>query len=130
MCMVRGRRACANVAIVLVVSRFQGDVHLLDQGRAALEALRQRPGFIRGHLGRAADDPHWWVMVTEWSGVGAYRRALSSYAVKLATTSLFSRAVDEVSAYEVILAATPDACVESPSALVQDTCISSLETED
>jgi hypothetical protein len=40
--------------------------------------------------------------VTEWESVGAYRRALSSYDVKLHATPLLARSLDEPSAYEVL----------------------------
>ena len=40
------------------------------------------------------------MLVTTWEHVGAYRRALSSYDVKLHAVPLLSRAIDEPSAYE------------------------------
>jgi hypothetical protein len=42
------------------------------------------------------------VLTTRWEHVGAYRRALSAYDVKLNAVPLLSRAVDEPSAYEVV----------------------------
>ena len=63
---------------------------------------------MTGRVGRAADDPTAWVLVTEWVGVGACRRALSAYEVKLKATPLLAQAADEPSAYE-ILAATGEA---------------------
>ena len=42
------------------------------------------------------------MLVTTWENVGAYRRALSSYDVKLHAVPLLSRAIDEPSAYEVV----------------------------
>jgi heme oxygenase (mycobilin-producing) len=96
---------------VLVVSRFavaeDGAGPFAESARAALEALAARPGFRRGHAGRSVDDPGEWVLVTEWDGVGAYRRALSAYEVKLAATPLLAQARDEPGAYEVLLAADP-----------------------
>jgi hypothetical protein len=53
-------------------------------------------------LGRAADDPHRWCLVTEWASVGAYRRALSAYDVKVYATPLLAEAEEEPSAYEVL----------------------------
>lgn len=96
---------------MLVVSRFAvtaaGAGQFAEDARAALEALAARPGFRRGHAGRSIDDPAEWVLVTEWDGVGAYRRALSAYEVKLAATPLLARARDEPGAYEELLAADP-----------------------
>ncbi len=57
---------------------------------------------MRGTIGRNVDDPTLWVLVTTWANVGAYRRALSSYDVKLHAVPLLSRALDEPSAYEVV----------------------------
>ena len=91
---------------MLVVARFRvaedgGDV-FLHEARAALDVLSERPGFARGHLGRSTDDPSLWVLSTEWAGVGAYRRALSSYDVKMRATSVLQRAIEEPTAFEVL----------------------------
>lgn len=96
---------------MLVVSRFavgpsDGD-RFAALAREALAALAARPGFRRGHAGPSVDDPAEWVLVTEWDGVGAYRRALSAYEVKLAATPLLAKAKDEPSAFEVLLTADP-----------------------
>jgi Antibiotic biosynthesis monooxygenase len=92
---------------VLVVSRFgvpgQEASGFADRARAALEALAGRPGFRRGRVGRAVDEPAEWVLVTEWDGVGAYRRALSAYEVRVTATPLLAQARDEAGAFEVLL---------------------------
>lgn len=67
-----------------------------------LGLLAGLPGFRRGHLGRAADDPDLWLVASEWDGVGAYRRALSSYDVKMAAPAVMAFAVPEPSAFEVL----------------------------
>jgi hypothetical protein len=93
---------------VLVVFRFavpEDDAAFAADARTALETLAARPGFVRGRLGRAADDPAEWALVTEWDGVGAYRRALSAYEVKVHATPLLARARDEPGAYEVLVSA-------------------------
>jgi hypothetical protein len=41
-------------------------------------------------------------MSLQWVDVGAYRRALGAYDVKVVTTPLLSRALDEPSAYEIL----------------------------
>jgi heme oxygenase (mycobilin-producing) len=81
----------------------------LEQARAALRVLAERPGYLKGHAARATDDPTRWVLVTEWLNVGSYRRALGSYDVKLYATELLARAIDEPSAFEPLLAAEPGA---------------------
>ena len=62
--------------------------------------LAQQRGYAEGNLGRNLDDQTLWVMVTRWQDVGSYRRALSSYDVKVGAVPILSRAVDEPSAYE------------------------------
>jgi len=89
-----------------VVNRFR--VSLEDGGafrvelQDALDALAERPGHLGGTIGRNVDDPGLWVLTTRWEHVGAYRRALSAYDVKLRAVPLLSRALDEPNAYEVV----------------------------
>jgi hypothetical protein len=87
---------------VLVVNRFRGD----DALRADLEAvhalLAARPGYVDGAIGRNLDEPDLWVLTTRWENVGAYRRALSSYELKMYGVPVLSRAIDEPGAYEVV----------------------------
>lgn len=89
---------------MLVVNRFR--VPEPDAGRfrddlvRAREALAAQPGHLGSRLGRNVDDPTLWVLTTTWEHVGAYRRALSAYDVKLHAVPVLSRAIDEPSAYE------------------------------
>jgi hypothetical protein len=86
---------------VLVVNRFRdSDAAFRDEVEAALRVLSAQVGFEDGRLGRNVDDPSLWVMVTRWRDVGSYRRALSSYDVKVGAVPLLSRAIDEPSAFE------------------------------
>ena len=95
-----------SVAGMLVVTRFDAvtDPDFLERARTALAAFAARPGYLRGRVGRAADDPAAWVLTTEWSGVGAYRRSLGAYDVKMSAAPLLSLGRDEVSAFEILLA--------------------------
>lgn len=86
---------------------FRGDLH------RARAALALRPGYLDGTLGRNVDDPALWVLTTRWEHVGAYRRALSSYEVKLHAVPVLGRALDEPSAYETV---EPDSVLNSGSA--------------
>lgn len=94
------------MAHVLVVTRFVVDAadeaSFRESASAALRALAQRPGWVSGRVARATDDATAWLLLTEWESVGAYRRALSGYDVKLHATPLLARAVAEPSAYEVL----------------------------
>ena len=89
---------------MLVVNRFRVPVESAGEFRAdleaALEVLAQQKGYAEGRLGRNVDDPTLWAMVTRWVDVGSYRRALTSYEVKMGAVRLLSRAIDEPSAYE------------------------------
>ncbi len=97
---------------MLAVTRYRiaADEESSFAGRAhdALAALAARPGYLRGHVGRSTDEPGLWALVSEWVGVGAYRRALSSYDVKIRAVPLLSLAVDEPSAYEIVSSVVPD----------------------
>lgn len=88
---------------MLVVNRFrvsEGDEDFRAELEAALGVLARCPGHVDGSAGRNVDDPSLWVMVTRWADVGSYRRALSSYDVKVGAVPLLSRALDEPSAFE------------------------------
>lgn len=91
---------------MLVVNRFRvpeaGTADFREQLESAHQLLATKPGYVDGTLGRNVDEPELWVLATRWQSVGAYRRALSAYDVKLAAVPVLSRAVDEPGAYEVV----------------------------
>jgi quinol monooxygenase YgiN len=91
---------------VLVVNRFrvpEGEAGAFrDDLEKALDVLSHQRGYDDGRLGRNVDDPELWTMVTRWADVGSYRRALSTYDVKLGAVPLLSRSIDEPSAYETL----------------------------
>jgi quinol monooxygenase YgiN len=103
-----GVRHRTSVACVIVVNRFRAAAgpaaaDQLHRGlERALAALRARPGFVDGAVGRNVDDPALWLLTTWWENVGSYRRALSSYDVKLEAVPLPPQAIDEPSAYETV----------------------------
>ena len=69
----------------------------------ALAALGRAAGYRSGRLARAVDDPDEWVLVTEWDGPGAWRRALGGFDVKMELTPLLAHAVDAPDAFEVLV---------------------------
>ena len=91
---------------MLVVNRFRvpedGGRGVPRRPGAGARGAGRAPGLRSRPVGRNVDDPTLWVLVTTWENVGAYRRALSSYDVKLHAVPLLSRAIDEPSAYEVV----------------------------
>lgn len=95
--------------ILLVVSRFRvpgaDRADFERDARTALTLLAAQPGCRAAGLGQSTDDPDLLVLRTEWDGVGAYRRALSTYDVKVGAIPLLSLAIDEPSAYEVVVTA-------------------------
>jgi hypothetical protein len=85
---------------VFAVTRLRSDDEALAADVASLlGALSVRPGFLAGELGRSADDPHLWALVTRWDGVGSYRRALSNAEVKISGAPVWVHAVDEPGVY-------------------------------
>jgi heme-degrading monooxygenase HmoA len=93
---------------VQVVLRFEAGAEFLSEASDVLALLATRPGFLGGQVARAYDEPERWCLLTEWESVGAYRRALGSYEVKVGATGLLSRAVPEASAYETLVTADAD----------------------
>ena len=94
---------------MLVVNRFDVTESSSEQFRAdakaALSALSRCTGFVRGRFGASMDDPRYCALVTEWETVGAYRRALAAFDVKMYATPLLARALPEPAAFEIALAA-------------------------
>ncbi|GAA2528510.1 antibiotic biosynthesis monooxygenase family protein [Pilimelia columellifera] len=97
---------------MLVVNRFTiadpAVAGFTTRAHAALAALAGRPGYRCGRLTRALDDPRHWCLITEWESVGAYRRALGAFDVKMHATPLLAESLDEPSAYETLASATPE----------------------
>jgi hypothetical protein len=106
---------------MLSVSRFAVSestaVTFEASAREVLGLLAQQPGFVRGRLGRALDEPGTWALVTEWDSVGSYRRGIGAYDVKLTATPLMALGIAEPSAYEVVAASDePRAPASGPAA--------------
>jgi hypothetical protein len=93
---------------MISVVRLHGS-DLADAAAEALRVLAARPGYVGGRAGRATDDPAVWVLITEWRDVGSYRRALGNFEVKIHAQPLLSQALDEASAFEVLVDAAPGA---------------------
>jgi hypothetical protein len=105
---------------VIVVNRFRVPAGETESFRVDLETAREAlsacAGYAGGEIGRNVDDPELWMLGTRWANVGSYRRALSSYDVKLRAVATLSRAVEEPSAYELV---EPDTTlnVEAPRSI-------------
>lgn len=87
----------------IAVLRFRpdNDAALLDELREALPVITAQAGFVDARIARSLDD-HLIMLTLGWESVGAYRRALSAYDVKVAVVPLLAQAVDEATAFEVL----------------------------
>ncbi|MBB5869736.1 hypothetical protein F4553_003115 [Allocatelliglobosispora scoriae] len=84
-----------------------GESAFVERAHAALAALAARPGYLRGELTRSLDEPSSWCLLTEWESVGAYRRALGGFDVKITATPLLAESLFEPCAYERLASALP-----------------------
>jgi hypothetical protein len=94
-------------ATVLIVTRFivpdetpEFTAEFVANGTRLRAAFQARPGHVRSTLARALEDATRWVLVSEWTGVGAWRRALSSYDVRIDVMPLMAHAENEPAVYE------------------------------
>lgn len=90
---------------MLVVTRHHvtNPEQFLTEAAPALAALAARPGCESAQAVRAIDDAATFLLVTRWADVGSYRRALSSFDVKLNAVPVLASAADEPSAFETVL---------------------------
>lgn len=80
----------------------------LANAQQVISVLAQKPGFVSGEVLRFVDSGERLVIVTSWSDVGSYRRALSSTESKMQVWPFLADAVDEPGAYEVLLELSPE----------------------
>jgi len=99
---------------------------LVAQLRGSVALLSTKPGFINAHMARAIDDPELIVLQLGWDTVGSYRRALSSYDVKVEVVPVMSQALDEPTAFEVLQFRDTGRVVDAPGALAADAATVSL----
>lgn len=92
-----------------VVLRFEKLVSFEEWVREAervIDLFSAKPGFQSAKAGLALDDDSTGLLFLSFDSVGNYRRALSSYDIKLEATSFLSTARDESSAFEILLELT------------------------
>jgi hypothetical protein len=102
------------------VSRFShvdADGRWSNQLRDVAELLAAQDGCLSVTVGRSIDDPASWVLSSEWESVGQYRRALSTFDVKVNGVPVLSRAIDEPGAFEVLYGNRAGTVTEATSAL-------------
>lgn len=82
------------------VIRFQNSNPEFGNQLADLaELMLQQAGCQEAEVLRNIDDNQLWILRLLWQDVGSYRRALSSYQVKLLGVPTLLLALDEPSAY-------------------------------
>jgi len=99
-CQITPRHTSGYRDAVLVMTRFRSDGDLGDTLEAVAALLSGCSGCLDTAVGRNLDEPGLWLLSSRWADVGSYRRALSSYDVKLALAPLMTAILDEPSAYE------------------------------
>jgi heme-degrading monooxygenase HmoA len=101
---------------LVVVSRHRVG---LDEAKAALVVLARQHGCLSSTIARSTDDYDLLVIVTEWDSVRSYRKALSSYEVKVESVPLLATAFDETTAFEVLYRQDATGVIEREGALVE-----------
>ena len=106
---------------MIVITRHRVPLPAQDQfvadARDAVALLIDRVGCEGATVARAVDDPELMVITSRWSDVGSYRRALSSFDVKIGAVPLLSTAIDEPTAFEVLHHNGPGGATDSDSSL-------------
>lgn len=88
-----------------VAEELQGEPErFLSEARDALAALSTRPGYLRGRVARAVDEPSAWVVTCEWESIGTARRGLSAGVVRERIMPLMARVVPEANTFEILYA--------------------------
>ncbi len=100
--------------------RSNDSVGLLGQLRAAIDLLATFDGFVDARLARAVDEGDLISLTLGWTTVGAYRRALSSYDVKVSVVPLLSLAIDEPTAFEVLQVSDAEGTTTASGTLAAD----------
>lgn len=93
---------------------------LMAHLRESVALLSTKDGFVNAHMARAIDEPELIVLQIGWDTVGSYRRALSTYEVKVQVVPVISQALDEPTAFEVLHFRDGGGVVDAPGALAAD----------
>lgn len=100
---------------MIVVTEHRAGDEFLEPAGALIEVLSRADGFVSGQVGRSPDEPDIWILCTAWRDVGSMRRGFGSFDAKVAAAPVMLSASDRVSAYEVLVQATPGELVDRSS---------------
>lgn len=106
--------------VTLLRFRTPDPVQMLADLRQAIALLATFDGFIDARLARAVDEAELISVSLGWTNVGAYRRALSAFDVKVSVVPLLSMAVDEPTAFEVLQVTDAEGTVTAVGTLAAD----------
>lgn len=78
----------------------------LDEARNSLELLKDRDGFLEGHIMHSPDDPLRYAVEISWVDVGSYRRAIGSTLAKMHVWPFLSNMINRPTALESLAIVT------------------------
>jgi hypothetical protein len=106
--------------MALLRFRAQDVASLMVGLRESVAVLAAKEGFRSAEVCRAVDDPELVVLHLTWDTVGAYRRALSAYDVKVQVVPVISQAIDEPTAFEELHVRDARGAADATGALAAD----------
>ena len=109
------------IAVIAQLVVPEGDRAQFDQGYARIgELVGQSPGFLSSELGQSTDSLQDLTLIHRWEGVGAYRKFLSRYEVKLEVIPFLSKFTKESVTVEIISDSQSDMSQSAASSLAPD----------
>lgn len=92
----------------------------IPTAREALAPLASQQLCLGADICAAIDDPQLALIITRWASVGDYRRAMSSFDVKMYTVPMLSQSIDEPTTFEVLHHCDPEGAIDFVSARALD----------
>lgn len=92
----------------------------LTQAQNSLELLKERDGFIEGHIMHSPDEPARYAIECSWIDVGSYRRAIGSSLAKLHIWPFLADMIDRPTALESLAVITKTSTQTFESSLGTD----------
>ena len=109
------------IAVIAQLVVPEGDRAQFDQGYVRVgELVAQSPGFLSSELGQSTDSLQDLTLIHRWEGVGAYRKFLSRYEVKLEVIPFLSKFTKESVTVEIINDSQSDMSQRAASSLAPD----------
>ena len=106
--------------VALLRFRTRDVAGLMALLREAVTLLATKEGFVDARVSRAIDDGALVTLELSWDTVGSYRRALSSYDVKVQVVPIMSQALDKPTAFEVLHVRDARGAADATGALAAD----------